>query len=95
MNHLYSTDKLFSPSFSFEDAHNMLDLSRLILEKNRKKYANYRFMSLRTKALSKSSSKECRCNEAALSRSQRWSREPRNEGLFPICCINLKLLQAE
>lgn len=37
MDHLYSTDKLFSPSFSFEDAHNMLDLSRLILEKNRKK----------------------------------------------------------
>lgn len=37
MDHLYSADKLFSPSFSFEDAHNMLDLSRLILEKNRKK----------------------------------------------------------
>jgi len=95
MNHLYSADKLFSPSFSFEDAHNMLDLSRLILEKNSKKYANYRLRPLKTRALSKSSSKACGCNEAALSWSQRWSREPRNEGLFPICCINLKLLQAE
>lgn len=51
MKHLYCTDKLFSPSLSFEDAHNTLDLSRLILEGNREKYANYRLRPLKTKAL--------------------------------------------